>query len=405
MKRIIFKTPLRSERRIVKLPVSKSILNRVLMLKFLSGTKEIAIDDELPRDVILFRRGLSSDKWNLDFRDAGTAMRFSTAFYAVTKGERILSGTPRMHMRLIRPLVKALNEWGANIQYLKTAGYPPLRIIGKKLKGGKVKIDSEVSSQFVSALLMVAPLCKNECIIEMKTNPVSMPYIDMTIKLMSNFGVEVHQSGLTYRIQPAKYRDAEIKVEKDWSAASFFYLHCLLSENVGLNFEGLSLRSIQGDTLVKNFFSLLGVSTEEKKGSIHILRKESFTEMPQEMDFSDCPDLFIPISVACVGLGINMKFTGLFNLHLKESNRLEAMKYNFSLLNARLDIKGSTATLKTSTLPLKASFKSFDDHRIIMSLTMLSNVMEEVEIDDVHAVNKSFPQFWQDMERFGFEVV
>jgi len=387
----------------IDLPISKSIANRMLMLKALCKTEVDSIE-EAPNDVHIFHKALITGKDEIDIQDAGTAMRFATAFYSLEKGSKKIFGTQRMHQRPIHPLVDALIEWGADIQYLEEEGYPPLEIRGQELHGGIIKIDAGISSQFISALLMIAPLCKSTCTIVLEGVQASRPYIDMTIKMMQLFGVEVDQYKNEFKIFPAKYKDFNLKIEKDWSAASFYYLLCALSKECVFHFPGLVSDSIQGDKSLKDIFRPLGVSTMEEKGVLYIKKMADREGHIDVIDFSNHPDLFLPVITAYAGLGKDIQFEGLYNLHLKESNRLEAMIYNLKQINAILSISGNTGSLITSVLPERASFRSFDDHRIAMSMAMMSVVLKEVELDQIDVVAKSFPNFWKEMKALEFDI-
>lgn len=389
----------------VELPVSKSLMNRYLTLRYMAGMPMPGLLVTFPDDVATYRDLLSSDLPNLNAGDAGTAMRFSTALFSVVEGKRVIRGSERMYERPIGPLVDALRGLGADIRYEGREGFPPLSVNGGKLKGGIVKVPADISSQFISALLMVAPRCSGEVIIEADGTIVSRPYIKMTISMMEKMGVKVVQDGARFIISPQTYLPAELKIECDWSAASFLYQVCALSASCELELPGLSPRSTQGDRKCAELYSLLGVSSNYSDGVMRISRIAGPPEPRIEVNFSDTPDLVQPFFMTCAGLGIRLTATGLYNLRLKETDRLKALEYNLKGLGYDLILDGSTAQLKRlPRIPSLYHFKAFGDHRMAMSIAPLALVFGSVMLDEIQVVEKSFPGYWKVLQKLGFTV-
>ena len=388
----------------IKLPPSKSMMNRYLMLSKLSGAGLPENSSSNPQDISVFIDLLNSDESVLNAGEAGTVMRFSTALLSVFPGERILTGSGRLRERPIAPLVDALRKLGADISYTGTQGYPPLKINGRKLKGGKVKVPAGISSQFISALLMIGPMCEEGIEIETVGQVVSEPYIKMTISLMREMGVKVLPTENGYKTEAGKYTDKEIEIEKDWSSASFLYQLCALSKNSELKIHGLKPDSLQGDRKCVELFALLGVSSTFTDDGVIIRKHQSFNfDMDLSVDFTDIPDLVQPFVMTCMALNVRLNFSGLHNLHLKESNRLEALKYNIESLGGSFSFNGSEAELiPSATISLNRDLKVFNDHRMAMSLLPISIRCSSLIIPEIESVGKSFPGFWNVMLKLGF---
>ncbi len=337
-------------------------------------------------------------KGELNVKNAGTCFRFLTAVCAIGNNEVILTGTDDMKKRPIKELVDPLRELGANIEYLGEDGFPPLKIIGKKLIGSKVSVKANISSQYISALLLIAPFLDNGLEITQVGEIKSQSYSEMTISLLKQLGIEVVQEESKIKVAPCTGSYSQpIEVEKDWSSVSYWYELIVLSNfNSKLQLNGVKLFSIQGDNEIKNIFKKLGVLTLEGDTGIEIvkIKEPNFTQF--EHDFSSIPDMVQTLVVTCVGLGINGKFTGISHLVYKETNRIEALKIEIAKLNYSLEMidADSFEIKKLGELPKKVSILTYHDHRMAMAFAPIVAVMEEVEIENPEVVVKSYPEFW-----------
>ncbi len=316
----------------------------------------------------------------IDIADCGTAARFLTTYLACHEGEWLLTGTDRMKQRPMAPLVDALRSLGADIQYTEKEGNLPLRIQGKPIAGGKVSIDASVSSQFVSSLLLAAPMWPHGLELELNGNPSSIPYLDMTLAMLCHFSAHAERHGEVITVKPQPYVKQPFVIEPDWSAASYWYEMAAFSEECEIRLKGLggSLTSLQGDTIIAEWMAPLGVGTFVEGEDI-VLRKIPFEKHPLHFDFFNHPDLYPTLAATCAGLGVEARFTGLDNLHLKESDRVAAMQEELAKVQDP-----------------KIHFCSHDDHRIVMALAPLSMLVGSVAFDHPEVVEKSFPNFWKD---------
>ena len=356
------------------------------------------------------RNSTSSGDCKIDAHNAGTVLRFLTAYLSMKPGNWTLIGTDRMHQRPITPLVEALNNLGADINYLGTPGFPPLKILGKSLHGGDLEVDGSVSSQFVSALLMVAPTLPEGLTLHLAGKAVSAPYVTMTIRLMKEFGIDIQQEGNTIRIEPGKYISNDITVETDWSSAAFWYETVALSEEAELHLPGLDLQSIQGDVVLPKIFTNLGVHTEVTTLGITLSKRDKIGGTFR-YDFRDCPDLAPAVITTCAALGIEGKFQGLKGLNIKESNRITALAtelekigiiLNISEDRDKLDLRAcNPGLLDQFTEPV---FESYNDHRIAMAFAPLALKLRSLRIANPEVVSKSYPEFWTEMKNVGFEI-
>jgi 3-phosphoshikimate 1-carboxyvinyltransferase len=381
-------------------PLSKSFWNRLLVIQKLAGIELEPVPESAPRDVRLLAGLLSEPNEEKNVSDAGTAMRFGTAYLAQKTGSHVLSGTDRMHKRPIGILVKALNELGADITYDREEGYPPLSIHGKRLKGGTVRIQSDISSQFLSALILIAPYTEEGIQLQLEGTVVSEPYLEMTLKLVEKFGAVVKRSGSEIKIDAGSFQKITVAIERDWSAAAYAYQSVALGLTDELFIPGLSPEDTQGDRRIVELFRSLGVESTFEKNGLKIKRTE-VSENRDDFDFSDIPDLVQSFVFTCAGLGKSVQIKGLHNLHLKETDRINAMQFNLQQLGAQLLVNGSEAHLEVNQLSERAQFKGFDDHRMIMSLAPLAFMIKEVQIDQVDEVSKSFPNYWDEIAKLG----
>lgn len=408
----------------ITLPASKSESNRALMIAAYGGfTPEIqnlsdSHDTKVLRDALRFCRvchwlrrmhSISEDfvsidtltplsfgmtcsqnskriyTRQIDIADCGAASRFLTTYLACHEGEWLLTGTQRMHQRPMAPLVEALRALGADIQYVEKEGFLPLRIIGKPLAGGNVTLDMTQSSQFASSLVMAAPMFPDGLELELVGDLSSLPYLDMTLSMMCHFSAQAERQGRRVIVQPKPYQPMPFAIEPDWTAASYWYEMAAFSEECEIRLKGLGGPStgsgtacMQGDAIIAEWMTQLGVGTTVE-GDDLVLRKIPFEKHPLHFDFSQHPDLYPTMAATCAGLHMEAHFTGLDNLTLKESDRVEAMQTELSKLDQQ---------------PLR--FCAHNDHRIAMAFAPLSMLFGPATFDHPEVVEKSYPNFWKD---------
>ena len=386
----------------IGLESSKSISNRLLIIKKLCKTKLEIQNLSNAKDTKILNKILDDFeiKKEINCEDAGTALRFVIAFVATKKGIWKVSGSKRMHERPIKPLIDCLIELGAEIKYLEKEGFPPIEIKSKKLKSKKLSLSGDISSQFISALLMIAPTIENGLTLEITSKVLSKPYIDMTLSLLSEFGIEYTWENNLIKVEQQNYIAKNIKVENDWSAASFWYSFLALSKSGEIKIPNLYASSIQGDSVLCSIYSKLGVKTEFNEDSI-ILYKTKNIAREIELDLSNHPDLALPIIVTIAGLGVKAHLMGLESLKIKESNRLESIKKELRKFNIRCEIDSSSIKIKESQniVKPKSTIECHNDHRIAMSIAPLCMKVDSIKFDNKNVVNKSYPKFWEDFDR------
>jgi len=386
----------------IDLESSKSISNRLLIIKKLCKTKFEIQNLSKAKDTKILNKILDDfeTKKEINCEDAGTALRFAIAFLASKKGSWIISGSKRMHERPVKHLIDCLVELGAEINYLEKEGFPPIEIKSKKLKSKKLSLPGNISSQFISALLMVAPTIENGLTLEITSKVLSKPYINMTLDLMSEFGIEYTWENNLIKVEQQNYLAKNIKVENDWSAASFWYSFLALSKSGEIKIPDLYANSIQGDSVLPSIYSKLGVKTEFNEDSIVLYETKNIAK-EIELDLSNHPDLALPIIVTCCGLGIKAHLMGLESLKIKESNRLESIKKELRKFNISCEIDSSSIKIKESQniVKPKSTIECHNDHRIAMSIAPLSMKVGSIKFDNKNVVNKSYPKFWEDFDR------
>jgi 3-phosphoshikimate 1-carboxyvinyltransferase len=333
--------PFRGE---VDLPISKSIANRYLTISAIAG-KTFSLPDGLPQDVQVLKDALNSASAEVNVGMAGTAMRFLTAFYAIQNNkETILIGDYRMSQRPISELVNALKELGADISCVKQEGYPPLRIRGKELTGEEVSVSGSVSSQFVSALMMIAATMKDGLKIKLTGSVLSKSYIELTAKCMSKSGVNVMFENDVISIPSAEYQLPSLQIESDWSAASYFYAMACTKPKSRLLLKGLKLNSDQGDSIVSKWFEPLGVSSVQKENGVEISSSGTIS-FPSTVGFKNNPDLAQMFAFLAATLGEKLELTGLDNLRIKETDRIAALKTELEKLGVSVMVDGNSMTV------------------------------------------------------------
>lgn len=390
----------------IKLNGSKSINNRALILRALC--KEDCVLENLSNaeDSQQLLKLLSSTDPVLDAQAGGTTFRFLTAYLSMQSNSKVLTGSARMKQRPIGPLVNALRTVGASIEYLEKEGYPPIRINEPTVGlSNQLSIPANISSQFISALLMIAPTLPKGLVIKLDGDIVSPSYIKMTLKLMQYFGISSSWQDKIISIPPQKYIAKDLFVEADWSAASYYYGLAAFAKNVDLTLEGLSANSVQGDSVLSEIMTTFGVETTFGKNSIHLSKKENFV-LPEEFryNFIDCPDIAQTLAVVCGGLGVKANFTGLQTLRIKETDRIAALKGELAKVKVDFPTVAEDAFSTSGKAMLdNPVFDTYEDHRMAMSLAMLS-IFGAVDIREAKVVGKSYPMFWEDLERIGFAV-
>ncbi len=393
---------------IVTLPASKSIANRLLLMRAVAGFTDLEIHNlSNARDTQVLNGilcDLSRNK-TADVHDAGTVMRFLTAYLSCLEGEWILTGAERMKQRPIGALVAVLKKLGADISYEEKAGYPPLRIKGKRLEGGKVEIDGSVSSQFLSALLMIAPLYKQPLHLFIKNELVSVPYVQMTLDLMKQWGLDHEWKGNTIIVENKNYLrpKEEVFVESDWSGASYFYSILSQAKEGEIRMPYLWKKSLQGDSVCHRIFEPLGVTTEFSKDGV-VLRKVGEIDKKFSYDFIKCPDIAQTLAVCCAAKGIAADLTGLQTLSIKETDRISAIKTELEKAGAIVHATRNSVHIKFDRL-LTFDFEllTYNDHRMAMSFAPLA-LKSPLRIENPSVVEKSFPHFWEELKKLGFLV-
>lgn len=385
----------------IHLPVSKSECNRSLILSFLSEgklkVKTISDSEDTETLVRLLKTIEVGSPATLDCGMAGTTLRFLTAALSIHKGEFILTGNERMKQRPIGELVDALKSLGAEITYLEKKGFPPLKITGKSLNGGTVEMDPSVSSQFVSALMMIGPQLKNGLKLIFKNKPVSWPYVKMTAAFLKECGSEIHFHDNGIEIPAHSYSEQELFCESDWSAASYFYSHVAVSPSLKIFLPGLKKDSLQGDAQLIEIYQNFGVETKFLEDGIEISNNRSVSCDYFEYDFRDCPDLAQTLAFTCSALRISGKFTGLSTLKNKETDRIIALKNEMEKTGMKVNITDNSLEFSPHLeLPRSVEIKTYEDHRMAMSASVLVFVLGKVTIENKEVVAKSFPQFWEE---------
>ncbi|NPA36571.1 MAG: 3-phosphoshikimate 1-carboxyvinyltransferase [Chlorobi bacterium] len=406
---ILVKKPKQYSDCTIKLPASKSISNRLLLLNALSYSPYEIENLSDSDDTKVMLKVLNSNDNYFDIGAAGTSMRFLTAFLSKVVGEWVLTGSERMKQRPIGILVDALRHLGARIEYEEKEGYPPLRIYGSSLIGGDISLPGNISSQYISALLMIAPQVENGLTIHLEGEIISRPYIDLTLALMEEFGVKaIWQDERTIIIPEANYRPKPVRVEGDWSAASYWFEIAALNPGLEITLQGLGENSLQGDSRVREIFNNLGVNSEFTGNGLKIL---SAGKVPErfDYDFTNQPDLAQTVVVTCCMLNVQFNFTGLQTLKIKETDRINALitelskaGYVVTTNNADTMMWSGEKTKVKGDKPVEID--TYKDHRMAMAFAPATSVLSEVVIKDSGVVSKSYPDFWEDLLKAGYII-
>jgi 3-phosphoshikimate 1-carboxyvinyltransferase len=387
----------------IKLSSSKSESNRALIINAVSGNKCELKNLSDARDTQTMQRLLLSSDKTLDVLDAGTTMRFLIALKALSGENRIMTGTARMCERPVKILVDALRLLGADIQYLGLEGYPPVEIKGFESKSDKVKIQGDVSSQYISSLLMSSILMPNGLELELTGKVASRPYIEMTLDLMKLFGVNHTWEGNTIKVPKQVYTANQYTIESDWSGASYWFSVVALAENAEIELLGLKQNSLQGDSAIVGIMDSFGVASSFTKEGILLKKKASLTEVT--VDFADCPDLAQTVVACAAAKGIKLKMKGIESLRIKETDRILALQNELKKFNASLsDIgEGWFEVVPSANIPKNVTIHTYDDHRMAMAFAPLAFVSDLI-IEEPSVVNKSYPGYWNDLKKAGFGV-
>ena len=390
----------------IPLPGSKSESNRALLINALCNDPGPLSNLAIARDTDIMQNLLGSEHNVYDAQDAGTVMRFMTAYLATLQKETVITGAPRMKKRPIKILVEALRELGVTIEYLEESGYPPLKINGLREQQKKtLVVPGNISSQYISALLMIAPQLPKGLTLQLDGEVVSKPYIELTLEIMNHFGVDVKVSGQQYTVPKQNYSYAPFTVEADWSGASYWYAIFALSSLKTLSISGLREHSFQGDSILKELMESFGVATNFI-GDRAVLTKKQI-ELPTSIDFVTCPDLAQTFAVLCAAMGHSCTFSGLQTLKIKETDRVSALKTELTKFGGDFIESGEEWFVKPipweSWKNTSVRIDTYDDHRMAMAFAPLG-LKTELRFDDAAVVNKSYPSFWKDLASLGYTI-
>lgn len=402
----------------VNLPLSKSIVNRLLLIHHISGGEKITTLVSDSSDTVAMQELLqkissadpASDQFTeINVGNAGTVMRFLTALLAITPGNWKITGIERMQQRPVKPLTDALLQLGAGLSFARNEGYPPVIIRGNKnLHGGLVKLDAGISSQFISALMMLGPVLDGGIEIELEGDIISASYIRMTGALMEKAGAEVTFAGNRIKIAPKGYHQFEFAqlAEPDWSAAAFWYQVAAFAASGSIELKGLGNNSVQGDSVLPAIYRNLGINSHFNDEGVILTHSSEPPVQEFNYDFTECPDLAQAVIVTCAAKGIKGRFSGLKTLRVKETDRIDALKneltrlgYPVQVIDDQIILSGRPEKIYTSDPVL---VHCYDDHRMAMAFAPLALLRNDIVIDEPQVVRKSYPGFWQDLAKAGF---
>ncbi|PCI06204.1 MAG: 3-phosphoshikimate 1-carboxyvinyltransferase [Flavobacteriaceae bacterium] len=381
----------------IQITGSKSESNRLLILQKLYPN--LAIENlSNSDDTQLLEKALKADVGEVNIGHAGTAMRFLTGFFAATPGkEVVLTGSGRMKDRPVKILVEALKTLGADIEYIEKEGFPPLKIIGKELTIASLEIDGNVSSQYISSLLLIGGRLRNGLQLKFKGKVTSVPYIKMTLSLLDQIGIDNNWEGDTIRVMPAvSIADTSVIVESDWSSASYYFSYAALVKGSEITLSSYKKSSLQGDAVLVDIYKKLGVTTVFSENQIRLTQSDVDPNFVLELDLKSAPDIAQTIVVTCFGMGISCNLTGLHTLKIKETDRLVALKTEIEKLGGTVHITNNSLVLEKSTkIQQKIAIDTYQDHRMAMAFAPLASKVDIV-INEAEVVSKSYPDFWED---------
>jgi 3-phosphoshikimate 1-carboxyvinyltransferase len=384
---------------------SKSETNRLLLLQALFPNITLA-NTSNSDDSEVMQKALKGNDEIVDIHHAGTAMRFLTAYFAVNEGrEVVLTGSPRMKERPIKVLVEALQQLGAQISYENEEGYPPIRIKGQKITANKVSIPANVSSQYISALLLIAPKLENGIELTLVGEITSIPYIKMTLALLNDLNIQTSFKGNVIKVYPKpEVAPKVMTVESDWSSASYFFSLVALSDTAKIALSSYKGTSLQGDSALVEIYAKIGVETHFEENKMTLTKIKNFNFEDVTFDLNNTPDIAQTIVVTCLGLGIGCHLTGLHTLKIKETDRLEALRIEMTKLGANITVTNDSLTLAASNhINSNVSIATYNDHRMAMAFAPLA-LKVPIIIDNAEVVSKSYPDFWEDLKTLGFKI-
>ena len=396
---------------------SKSETNRLLLLQALypnialsntsnSDDSEVMLKALESKDFSKSQE-LKAKSQEIDIHHAGTAMRFLTAYFAVQEGrEVVLTGSQRMTERPIKVLVESLQQLGAEITYEKQDGYPPIRIKGQKITAYKVSIPANVSSQYISALLLIAPKLENGIELTLVGEITSVPYIKMTLALLNDLDIQTSFVGNVITVKPKKEVESKIMtVESDWSSASYFFSLVALAKTASISLTSYNETSLQGDSALVEIYKKMGVETHFETNKMTLTRQQNFKPETLNLDLNNTPDIAQTIVVTCLGLGIGCHLTGLHTLKIKETDRLEALRIELTKLGAAISVTNDSLTLvATKNINPEIRIDTYNDHRMAMAFAPLG-LKVPIIINNSEVVSKSYPDFWDDLKKLGFFMI
>ena len=391
---------------------SKSETNRLLLLQALFPNITLentsnSDDSEVMSKALVNSQLTIHNSQLIDIHHAGTAMRFLTAYFAVSEGsEVILTGSQRMQERPIKVLVEALEQLGAKITYEKEVGYPPIRIIGQKITKSQVSIPANVSSQYISALLLVAPKLQNGIEITLVGEITSVPYIKMTLALLNDLDIKTSFEGNVITVFPKQeVASSVMTVESDWSSASYFFSIVALSKNSTISLSSYKETSLQGDSALVEIYKQMGVATHFQGNKMTLIKQSNFKLENLNLDLNNTPDIAQTIVVTCLGLEIGCHLTGLHTLKIKETDRLEALRIELTKLGANISVTNDSLTLVASEkINHNVKIATYNDHRMAMAFAPLA-LKVPIVIENAEVVSKSYPDFWGDMKKLGLQIL
>ena len=403
---LLLKSALLPSKSDIAITGSKSETNRLLLLQALYPSISL-LNTSNSDDSEVMQKALSGQDEIVDIHHAGTAMRFLTAFFAVQEKRMLtLTGSPRMKERPVKILVDALKQLGAKIDYLENEGFPPIKISGQKITQNKVTLKADVSSQYISALLLIAPKLENGLELTLEGEITSIPYIKMTLALLNEIGVETSFQGNAIKVLPKPSADSkELTVESDWSSASYYYsIAALAKEGTTISLSSYKENSLQGDSALAEIYTKFGVETKFQGNQVTLEKQANFIAENLNLDLNKTPDIAQTIVVSCFGLGIGCYLTGLHTLKIKETDRLEALQVEMSKLGANISVTNDSLTLVASaTINKDVKIATYNDHRMAMAFAPLA-LKVPVIIENAEVVSKSYPDFWNDLRDMGFEI-
>jgi len=392
---------------------SKSETNRLLLLEALFPNITLANTSNSDDSEVMQKALLSNTQHPkpntqiIDIHHAGTAMRFLTAYFAVNEGREVtLTGSPRMKERPIKILVEALRQLGSKIEYVENEGFPPIKIMGQKLTQNKVSLPANVSSQYISALLLIAAKLENGLELTLEGEITSIPYIKMTLALLNDLGIPTSFEGNVIKVHSkTAVESKEMVVESDWSSASYFFsLVALANEGSEISLTSYKETSLQGDSALVDIYKKMGVETHFEGNKMTLVKASNFKLESVNLDLNNTPDIAQTIVVTCLGLGIGCHLTGLHTLKIKETDRLEALRIELTKLGANISVTNDSLTLVASNdIISNVKIATYNDHRMAMAFAPLA-LKVPIIIENAEVVSKSYPDFWEDLKKLGLEI-